>query len=109
MERQAPVGGPLPADDDFDLDEHFAWLVREIDAGRVQAPPESAIEGPAISISLGDACDVDPALLAGMCGQEGLGAKRFPRLSARTRRPTCFVQDPYSRRSPPRRSPAPAP
>jgi hypothetical protein len=70
--------GPAPIlvpEDDFDLDEHFAWLVREIDAGRVQPPPESAIDGPAISVSLGDACDVDPELLAAMCGPDGLGGQ----------------------------------
>src|ERR1700736_4540949 len=88
MDGQPPAGGPLPGDDgpplpgslpvsedDFELDEHFAWLVREIDAGRVQPPPESAIEGPAISVSLGDACDVDPGLLAAMCGPDGLGGQ----------------------------------
>jgi hypothetical protein len=87
MDGQAPAGGPFPGDrgqgpvpgfvseDDFDLDEHFAWLVREIDAGRVQPPPEPAIEGPATSVSLGDACDVDPELLAAMCGPDGLGGQ----------------------------------
>jgi hypothetical protein len=49
--------------------------VREIDAGRVQPPPESDLEGPTISISLGDACDVDPELLAAMCGPDGLGGQ----------------------------------
>ncbi len=38
-------------------------------------PPESALEGPAISVSLGDACDVDPDLLAAMCGPDGLGGQ----------------------------------
>jgi hypothetical protein len=88
MDGQVPAGGPLPGadgpllagalpapEDDFELDEHFAWLVRELDAGRVQPPPESAIEDPAISISLGDACDVDPELLAAMCGPDGLGGQ----------------------------------
>src|ERR1700730_365439 len=70
--------GSVPAfvpEDDFELDEHFAWLVREIDAGRVQPPPESALEGPAISLSLGDASEVDPELLAAMCGPDGLGGQ----------------------------------
>jgi hypothetical protein len=59
--------------------------VREIDEGRIQPPPESAVEGPAISISLGDASDVDPELLAGMCGPDGLAIDltiRLPRTLA---------------------------
>ena len=88
MGGRAAVDGPFPGDDgqhsapafaqyddDSELDEHFAWLVRELDAGRVQPPPESALEGPAISISLGDACDVDPELLAAVCGPDGLGGE----------------------------------
>ena len=67
MDEHAPAVGPFLGDggwgsapacvleDGFDLDEHFARLMREIDAGRLQPPPESAIEGPAISISLGNA------------------------------------------------------
>jgi hypothetical protein len=74
MGVQAAVYGPLPGDDDSELDGHFAWLVRELDAGRVQ-PPESALDGPAVSVSLGDACDVDPELLAAMCGPDGLGGE----------------------------------
>src|SRR3984885_4824437 len=88
MDGQVPAGGPLPGgdgpllagalpvpEDDLELDEHFAWLVRELDAGRLQPPPEPATEAPAISISLGDACDVDPELLAAMCGPDGLGGQ----------------------------------
>lgn len=90
MDGQAPAEGPLAGDgsarlpdpelcsfpdDDFDVDEHFAWLVREIEAGRQQPPPESTLEGPAVSLSLGDACEVDPGLLAGMCGPDGLGGQ----------------------------------
>jgi hypothetical protein len=73
MDLQVPATGPLPfpEDDDSDLD----WLIREIDAGRRQVPPERAIESPGISISLGDATDIDPALLAAMCGPEGLGGQ----------------------------------
>ena len=73
--RDGPLPGAFPFTNDFDLDEHFAWLVRELDAGRVQPPPESALTGPAISLSLGDACDVDPELLAAMCGPDGLGGE----------------------------------
>src|ERR1700761_383678 len=88
MDGLVPAGGPLPGgdgplspaalpapEDDFELDEHFAWLVRELDAGRLQPPPEPATEAPAISLSLGSACDVDPELLAAMCGPDGLGGQ----------------------------------
>jgi hypothetical protein len=95
MSVAAIAGSPFPGDDetrapfiprpeqvpgpelegDRELDEHFAWLVREIDAGRVQPPPERVLEGPAISVSLGDACDVHPELLAAMCGPDGLGGQ----------------------------------
>ncbi len=78
-----PAGDPLPGrhrpspvpGDDFDLDAHIDWLIGEIDAGRQQVPPESAIDGPAVSVSLGDAGDVDPELLAAMCGPDGLGGQ----------------------------------
>ena len=49
MSGQTPAGGPLPddddprpawfvAEDDFDLDEHFAWLVRRDRGGPPAAP-----------------------------------------------------------------------
>jgi hypothetical protein len=60
--------------DDFDLDAHIDWLLREIDAGRQQVPPERDVEGPALSLSLGDASDLDPALLAAMSGPDGPGS-----------------------------------
>src|SRR6476661_9272230 len=76
--------GPLPggacgdrgavAGDDAD-DGHFEWLVREMEAGRLQPPPQYAAEGPAVSVSLGDACDLDPGLLAAVCGPDGLGGQ----------------------------------
>ena len=31
------------------------------------------LEGPAVSLSLGDAADIDPAMLAAICGPDGLG------------------------------------
>ncbi len=65
---------PAGCDDDFD-DGHFEWLVRELDAGRLLPQPESAIEDPAVSVSLGDACDVDPELLAAVCGPDRLGGQ----------------------------------
>jgi Domain of unknown function (DUF222) len=81
MDGQAVPGGPFPGGahllpaDDFDLDAHIDWLVAEIDAGRQQVPPETTFEGPALSLSLGDACDVDAVLLAQMCGPDGLGGQ----------------------------------
>ncbi len=41
-------------------------------------PEEWEIEGPAASISLGDAADLDPALLAAICGPDGLGGALGP-------------------------------
>jgi hypothetical protein len=40
-----------------------------------RVPEEWEIEGPAVSISLGDATDVDPVLLAAMLGPGGLGGE----------------------------------
>src|SRR5579864_3073002 len=74
MDDYGLAGGPLPGDD-FDLDAHINWLMREIDEGRKQVPPEWAVDGPAASISLGDACDVDLELLTAMCGPDGLGGQ----------------------------------
>src|ERR1700733_4934704 len=63
----------VSAEDAFDPDGGLARWVADMEAGRCRIPEESELEGPAISISLGDACDLDPALLAAMCGQDGLG------------------------------------
>ena len=63
----------ISAEDAFDPDGGLARWVADMEAGRCRIPEESELEGPAISISLGDACDLDPALLAAMCGQDGLG------------------------------------
>ena len=71
------VGGGLPHPDfgpDPEWDAYVAWREREIAAGRDEEPPEPwEIEGPAVSLSLGDATDIDPALLAAICGPDGLG------------------------------------
>jgi hypothetical protein len=66
---------PAFPDDDFDPDASMARWVADLEAGRERIPEEWEIEGPAVSISLGDACDVDPALLAAMCGPDGLGGQ----------------------------------
>jgi hypothetical protein len=47
-------GAGFPGDDDY-------------------VPEEWELEGPAVSISLGDAADLDPALLAAITGPDGLG------------------------------------
>ena len=59
-DRDGP-GGP---EDDFDADASMARWVADIEAGRERIPEEWETEGPAVSLSLGDACDIDPALLA---------------------------------------------
>jgi hypothetical protein len=69
--RPADPDASSPADGDFD--EWCAWFDREVEAGRDPTPPERATEG--ISISLGDAVDMDPELLAAMCGPDGLGGE----------------------------------
>jgi hypothetical protein len=71
---QPPLSGELDPDE-LDDDAHIDWVIREIDAGRQQIPPERDLAGPSLSLSLGDACEVDPALLAAMCGPDGLGGQ----------------------------------
>src|ERR1700689_1870276 len=70
-------GDGLPAPDfgpDPEWDAYVAWHEREIDEGRDEKPPEPwEIEGPAVLLSLGDAADIDPAMLTAICGPEGLG------------------------------------
>ena len=84
-ERELPGSDPMPESRDGGLphpscapdpewDAYLAWREREIAAGRDEKPPEPwEIEGPAVSLSLGDAADIDPAILAAVCGPEGLG------------------------------------
>ena len=70
-------GGPpagLP-EDDFDADAEMARWVADIEAGRERIPEEWELDGSAISLSLGDACDLDPALLAAILGPGGLGGQ----------------------------------
>jgi hypothetical protein len=58
----------------------MAAYIADLDAGRARIPEEWEIEGPAATISLGDAADVDLAELAAMVGPDGLGGD-------------CFAQD----------------
>ncbi len=85
-EPELPGSDPIPEDmgdgglhdpgvaPDPEWEAYVAWRDREIAAGRVEKAPEPwEIEGPAVSLSLGDAVDLDPAMLAAICGPDGLG------------------------------------
>ena len=74
-EEPAPAGRLADGDDARDFDEWVAWVDREIAAGRDPIPPERMLDTQGISISLGDAADVDRELLAAMCGPRGLGGE----------------------------------
>ena len=65
------TAGRLPGDDHGYPSEAFD------DCGYV--PEEWELEGPAASISLGDAADMDPALLAAITGPDGLGGNALCR------------------------------
>src|SRR3984957_20341513 len=71
--RDEPPTGP--PEDDFDADAEMARWVADIEAGRERIPEPWETEGPAVSLSLGDACDLDPALLAVIAGPDGLGGQ----------------------------------
>jgi hypothetical protein len=78
--RDASGGGwdGLPKfvpEDDFDADAEMARWVADIEAGRERIPEEWELDGSAVSFSLGDARDLDPALLAAMLGPDGLGGQ----------------------------------
>ena len=72
----APAGVP---DDDWDGDAEMASYIADLDAGRARIPEEWEIEGPAATIGLGDAADVDLAELAALLGPDGLGGEVFAR------------------------------
>ena len=71
-----PPGVP---DDDWDGDAEMASYIADLDAGRARIPEEWEVEGPAATIGLGDAADVDLAELAAMLGPDGLGGEVFAR------------------------------
>ena len=64
-----------PPEDDFDADAEFARWVADIESRREPIPAPWEVEGPAVSISLGDAADVDPVLLVAMTSPEGLAGE----------------------------------
>ena len=66
-------------EDDWDGDAEMAAYIADLDAGRARIPEEWEIEGPAATIGLGDAADVDLAELAAMVGPDGLGGEVFAR------------------------------
>ena len=68
-------GMPAMPDDDWDPEAEEAAFIADLEAGRI--PEEWEIEGPAVSISLGDATDIDPGALAAMLGPDGLGGEIF--------------------------------
>src|SRR5580704_17106510 len=76
--EQPPPVGPA-RDDDWDVDAEMASFIADLEAGRARIPEEWEVEGPAATISLGDAADVDPAQLAALLGPDGLGGEVFAR------------------------------
>src|SRR3984885_11717470 len=55
----------------------MASYIADLDAGRARIPEEWEVEGPAATIGLGDAADVDLAELAALLGPDGLGGEVF--------------------------------
>jgi len=69
---------PAVPDDDWDGDAEMAAYFADLEAGRRRIPEEWELESrPPVTISLGDAADVDPAELAVMLGPDGLGGEVF--------------------------------
>jgi hypothetical protein len=76
--RDETVGEPAGVpEDDWDGDAEMAAYIADLEAGRARIPEEWEIEGPAATIGLGDAADVDLAELAAMLGPDGLGGEVF--------------------------------
>ena len=66
-------------EDDWDGDAEMAAYIADLDAGRARIPEEWEVEGPAATIGLGDAADVDLVELAALLGPDGLGGEVFAR------------------------------
>jgi hypothetical protein len=68
---------PGVPEDDWDGDAEMAAYIADLETGRARIPEEWEIEGPAATIGLGDAADVDLAELAALLGPDGLGGEVF--------------------------------
>ena len=76
--RDAGTPPPGWAEDDYDAAADLARMLEEIDAGVIPVPPEND-HVPVVTVSVGEAADVDLAELAAMTGPEGLGGQCFTR------------------------------
>src|SRR5215469_13986 len=86
-DETAGLPGGVP-EDDWDGDAALAAYLADLAAGRARIPEEWEVEGPAATISLGDAADVDLVELAAVLGPDGLGGEIFaPDRSADVMRP----------------------
>ena len=63
--------------DDYDADADLARFLDDIDSGREPVPSEEELRAPPVMFTLGQAADVDPAVLAAMAGPDGLGGQAF--------------------------------
>jgi hypothetical protein len=70
-----PCGGVPCGEDDFDAEADLARFLEDIEAGREQIPDD--VGSPAVTFSVGETADVDPAVLAAMAGPDGLGGQTF--------------------------------
>ena len=75
-------------EDDFDADAEMARWVADIEAGRERIPEEWELDGSAVSLSLGDACDWTRRCWRPCSAPTASAARRSARPSGRTRRPT---------------------
>ena len=76
---------PTRPEDDWDGDAEMAAYIADLDAGRARIPEEWEVEGPAATIGLGDAADVDLAELAAMRARTASAGKCSRRTGPRTR------------------------
>ena len=73
-------GMPTWPEDDWDPEAEEARFLADLEAGRARIPEEWEIEcRPPVTISLGDAADVDLVELAAVLGPDGLGGEVFAR------------------------------